>query len=80
MLDFNIRKFYELLIYRHKQNIEDKIYDRWVIGGYDKEISLDEFKQKLTGTKKETNNKEETNNKINKLTSEEIARLNRLDI
>ena len=49
-------------------------------GGYSKEYSFDEFKQRLTGKKKETSNKDKINNKINKLTPEEIARLNRLDI
>ena len=40
-------KFYELLIYIHKQIIEDKIYNIWLIGGYDKEISLYVFNNKL---------------------------------
>lgn len=36
------------ITYKMRQRVDDKVFQRWVTGGYDREMSLDEFKAKLT--------------------------------
>lgn len=74
-----------MIIYSFNKKEEEKTYQRWILEGYSKQISFEDYKDELFGNKKENNYnyKKETNNnnkKERKLTNEDRARLDRLDI
>ncbi len=54
-----------------KKEKDEQIYlDRWILGGYDKEMSLSDFKEKLQPRKIE--NQIETLNKVKNILSMEV--------
>lgn len=66
-----------MIIYSFNKKEEERIYQRWILEGRSKQISFENYKDELSGNKKET---KENDKKERKVTYKDKARFNRLDV
>lgn len=48
-MNLDVVEGYDLICKAYEETANDRLYDRWLLGGYDREFGFEEFKDMLVG-------------------------------